>query len=81
MIGGFLRVAWHVMRKDLTVEVRSLEIVSTTLFCVGSTRLTVSSLRLAAQIEPAATVTAEGSPPTSIRESTSPVSKLARRSA
>ena len=32
MIAGFLRVAWHVVRKDLTVEVRSLEIVSTTLF-------------------------------------------------
>jgi heme exporter protein B len=27
----FIRVAWHVMRKDLTVEVRSLEILSTTL--------------------------------------------------
>ena len=32
MISGFFRVAWHVMRKDLTVEVRSFEIVSTTLF-------------------------------------------------
>jgi len=31
MIGGFLRVAWHVMREDLTVEVRSLEIVARTL--------------------------------------------------
>jgi heme exporter protein B len=28
----FLRVAWLVMRKDLTVEIRSLEILSTTLF-------------------------------------------------
>jgi heme exporter protein B len=31
-MNGFVRVAWHVMRKDLTVEVRSLEILSTTLF-------------------------------------------------
>ena len=31
MIGSFLRVAWHVMRKDITVEVRSLEILSTTM--------------------------------------------------
>lgn len=31
MISNFARVAWHVMRKDVTVEVRSLEIVSTTL--------------------------------------------------
>jgi heme exporter protein B len=31
-VSGFVRVAWHVMRKDLTVEVRSLEILSTTLF-------------------------------------------------
>jgi heme exporter protein B len=29
---AFLRVAWLVVRKDLTVEIRSLEIVSTTLF-------------------------------------------------
>lgn len=28
----FVRVAWLVVRKDLTVEIRSLEIVSTTLF-------------------------------------------------
>ncbi len=28
----FLRVAWLVVRKDLTVEIRSLEILSTTLF-------------------------------------------------
>ena len=31
MIASFLRVAWHVMRKDITVEVRSLEILSTTM--------------------------------------------------
>ena len=31
-MSGFARVAWHVMKKDLTVEVRSLEILSTTLF-------------------------------------------------
>ncbi|HWI17339.1 MAG TPA: heme exporter protein CcmB [Vicinamibacterales bacterium] len=31
-MSGFARVAWQVMRKDMTVEVRSLEIVSTTLF-------------------------------------------------
>jgi heme exporter protein CcmB len=31
MIAGFIRVAWHVMRKDMTVEVRSLEILSTTM--------------------------------------------------
>ena len=31
-MSGFFRVAWHVMRKDLLVEVRSLEILSTTLF-------------------------------------------------
>jgi heme exporter protein B len=29
---AFFRVAWLVVRKDLTVEIRSLEIVSTTLF-------------------------------------------------
>jgi heme exporter protein CcmB len=29
---AFLRVAWLVVRKDLTVEIRSLEIVTTTLF-------------------------------------------------
>ena len=29
---SFLRVAWVVVKKDLTVEVRSLEIVSTTMF-------------------------------------------------
>ncbi len=31
-MSAFLRVVWLVFRKDLTVEVRSLEIVSTTLF-------------------------------------------------
>ncbi len=31
-MSGFFRVAWLVVRKDLTVEVRSLEILSTTLF-------------------------------------------------
>jgi heme exporter protein B len=31
-MGAFFRVAWIVMRKDLTVEVRSREIVYTTLF-------------------------------------------------
>jgi heme exporter protein B len=31
-VKGFIRVAWQVMRKDMTVEVRSLEILSTTLF-------------------------------------------------
>ncbi len=31
-MSSFFRVAWHVMKKDLTVEVRSLEILSTTLF-------------------------------------------------
>ena len=31
-MSAFLRVVWLVLRKDLTVEVRSLEIVSTTLF-------------------------------------------------
>jgi heme exporter protein B len=30
-MSGFFRVAWHVMRKDITVEIRSLEILSTTL--------------------------------------------------
>ena len=31
-MNGFLRVAWVVVKKDLTVEVRSLEILSTTMF-------------------------------------------------
>ena len=32
VMAQFLRVAWLVMRKDLTVEIRSREIVYTTLF-------------------------------------------------
>ncbi len=35
-IGGFLRVAWLVMRKDLTVEMRSREILYTTAFFAAS---------------------------------------------
>lgn len=31
-MSGFFRVAWHVMRKDVTVEVRSREVLFTTLF-------------------------------------------------
>jgi heme exporter protein CcmB len=31
-MGAFLRIAWLVMRKDLTIEVRSREILSTTVF-------------------------------------------------
>ena len=31
-MNGFMRVAWVVVKKDLTVEVRSLEILSTTMF-------------------------------------------------
>ena len=31
-MSAFLRIVWLVLRKDMTVEVRSLEIVSTTLF-------------------------------------------------
>jgi heme exporter protein CcmB len=31
-VSSFLRVAWVVVKKDLTVEVRSLEILSTTMF-------------------------------------------------
>jgi heme exporter protein CcmB len=31
-VSAFARVAWQVMRKDMTVEVRSFEILSTTLF-------------------------------------------------
>ena len=31
-MAGFFRVAWLVVRKDITVEVRSRELVSTTLF-------------------------------------------------
>jgi heme exporter protein B len=41
-MGGFLRVAWHVMRKDLTVEVRSREILFTTLFFAVSVVLVFS---------------------------------------
>lgn len=42
MMGGFARVAWHVMRKDLTVEVRSREILFTTLFFAVSVVLVFS---------------------------------------
>ncbi|HYB94271.1 MAG TPA: heme exporter protein CcmB [Vicinamibacterales bacterium] len=42
MIGSFLRVAWHVMRKDLTVEVRSREVLFTTLFFAVSVVLVFS---------------------------------------
>jgi heme exporter protein CcmB len=42
MIAGFFRVAWHVMRKDLTVEVRSREILLTTLFFAVSVVLVFS---------------------------------------
>ena len=38
----FFRVAWHVMRKDLTVEVRSREILFTTLFFAVSVVLVFS---------------------------------------
>jgi heme exporter protein CcmB len=41
-MGGFMRVAWHVMRKDLTVEVRSREILFTTLFFAVSVVLVFS---------------------------------------
>ena len=34
-MANFFRVAWHVMRKDLTVEVRSREVLFTTLFFAG----------------------------------------------
>ena len=36
MLGAFLRVAWLVMRKDLTVEMRSREILYTTAFFAAS---------------------------------------------
>jgi heme exporter protein CcmB len=39
---AFFRVAWHVMRKDLTVEVRSREILFTTLFFAVSVVLVFS---------------------------------------
>jgi heme exporter protein CcmB len=42
MIGSFFRVAWHVMRKDMTVEVRSREILLTTLFFAVSVVLIFS---------------------------------------
>lgn len=42
MIRSFLRVAWHVMRKDLTVEIRSREIIFTTLFFAVSIVLVFS---------------------------------------
>lgn len=42
MIGSFLRVAWHVMRKDMTVEVRSREVLLTTLFFAVSMVLVFS---------------------------------------
>jgi heme exporter protein B len=32
VIGQFMRTAWRVMQKDLTIEIRSREIVSTTVF-------------------------------------------------
>lgn len=40
--GGFFRVAWLVLRKDLTVEVRSREIAYTTLFFAVSSVLVFS---------------------------------------
>lgn len=39
---NFFRVAWHVMRKDLTVEVRSREVLFTTLFFAVSVVLIFS---------------------------------------
>ena len=42
MIANFIRVAWHVMRKDITVEVRSKEILYTTLFFAVSVVLVFS---------------------------------------
>lgn len=41
-MSDFMRVAWHVMRKDLTVEVRSREILFTTLFFAVSVVLVFS---------------------------------------
>ena len=41
-MSSFLRVAWHVMRKDMTVEVRSREILLTTLFFAVSVVLVFS---------------------------------------
>ena len=42
MIGNFFRIAWHVMRKDMTVEVRSREVLLTTLFFAVSVVLVFS---------------------------------------
>ena len=42
MIGNFFRVAWLVMRKDMTVEVRSREVLFTTLFFAVSVVLVFS---------------------------------------
>jgi len=42
MMASFIRVAWHVMRKDMTVEVRSREVLLTTLFFAVSTVLVFS---------------------------------------
>jgi heme exporter protein CcmB len=41
-VSGFVRVAWHVVRKDMTVEVRSKEIVLTTLLFAVSVVLIFS---------------------------------------
>jgi heme exporter protein CcmB len=41
-MSGFFRVAWHVMRKDMTVEVRSREVLFTTLFFALSVVLVFS---------------------------------------
>lgn len=42
MIAGFFRVAWHIMRKDMMVEVRSREVLFTTLFFAVSMVLVFS---------------------------------------
>lgn len=41
-MSAFLRVAWLVVKKDLTVEIRSLEILSTTLFFAATVVLVFS---------------------------------------
>jgi heme exporter protein B len=41
-MSAFLRVAWLVVRKDLTVEIRSFEILSTTLFFAATVVLVFS---------------------------------------
>ena len=41
-MAGFFRVAWHVMRKDMMVEVRSREVLYTTLFFAVSVVLVFS---------------------------------------